>query len=279
MSYLKNGMLLTVVIMILAGYMTIQNQTLAQDNQMADLPILKPAPELHEGIWLNTDVPLKLEALRGQVVLIEMWTFGCINCIRTLPYVSEWHSLYKDDGLVVIGNHYPEFDWEADLANLRESLTRLEVDYPILQDNDRETWSEYNNRYWPTVYLIDKQGNIRYTHIGEGRYEQTEQAIIDLLAEPYEAPELTLENTSNDMLIHSLTPTEPLNVRSGSGVNFNKIGIILPSEAYYILGEENGWYQILFDGATAYVSGEYVTVQDVLIGEMISLHSSEEDAS
>ena len=196
-----------------------------------------------------------------------------------MPYVSEWHSLYKDEGLVVIGNHYPEFSYEADLANLRESLTRLEVDYPILQDNDRTTWSAYNNRYWPTIYLIDKQGNIRYTHIGEGRYEQTEQAIIDLLAEPYQASESTLENTTSDVLIHSLTATEPLNVRSGSGVNFDKIGIILPSEAYYIVGEENGWYQILFDNATAYVSGEYVTVQDIFVGEMISLSSAEEEPS
>jgi len=277
MNYLKNGMLVTITIMILAGYViTAQHQTLAQDTQIADLPIIKPAPELHEGIWLNTDVPLKLEALRGQVVLLEMWTFGCINCIRTLPYVSEWHSLYKDEGLVVIGNHYPEFDWEADLANLRESLNRLEVDYPILQDNDRETWSEYNNRYWPTIYVIDKQGNIRYTHIGEGRYEQTEQAIIDLLAEPYEAPESITDNTQNDVLIHSLTPTEPLNVRSGSGVNFNKIGIILPTEAYYILGEEDGWYQILFDDVTAYVSGDYVTVQEILVDEMIALSHIEE---
>lgn len=276
MSYLKYWILPTITIVILAGYMmTHQNQTLAQTNQMADLPIIAPAPELHEGIWLNTDVPLKLEALRGQVVLLEMWTFGCINCIRTLPYVSEWHSLYQDEGLVVIGNHYPEFTWEADLANLRESLTRLEVDYPILQDNDRETWSAYKNRYWPTIYLIDKQGNIRYQHIGEGRYEQTEQAIRDLLAEPYEAPETT-ENVSSDVLIHSLTPTEPLNVRSGSGVNFNKIGIILPSEAYYILNEENGWYQILFDNVTAYVSSEYVTVQDILIGEMIAELSTDD---
>ena len=270
MNYLKHGILPSIAIIILTGFMmSLQNQTLAQDSQMADLPIIAVAPELHEGIWLNTDVPLKLEALRGQVVLLEMWTFGCINCIRTLPYVSEWHSLYKDEGLVVIGNHYPEFDWEANLANLRDSLIRLEVDYPILQDNERETWSNYKNRYWPTIYLIDKQGNIRYQHIGEGRYEQTEQAIIDLLSEPYEAHE-TIEAIQSDVLIHSLTPTEPLNVRSGSGVNFDKIGIILPSEAYYILGEENGWYQILFDNVIAYVSGEYVTVQDVHVGEMIA---------
>jgi thiol-disulfide isomerase/thioredoxin len=156
MNSLKIGFVISsLAVMLLAGYFTYsRSQTLAQDNEMADLPILTPAPELHEGIWLNTDVPLKLEALRGQVVLLKMWTFGCINCIRTMPYVSEWNSLYKDEGLVIIGNHYPEFTYEHDLANLRDSLTRFEIDYPILQDNDRETWSAYSNRYWPAFYLL-----------------------------------------------------------------------------------------------------------------------------
>lgn len=258
-----------VVAVIIGTIFQTQNQTIAQGNRMSDLPIIAQAPELHEGIWLNTDVPLKLEALRGQVVLLEMWTFGCINCIRTLPYVTEWHETYKDEGLVVIGNHYPEFAYEYDLANVRDSLIRLDVAYPILQDNDRETWSAYHNRYWPTVYLIDKQGNIRYKHIGEGRYDETEQAIRELLAEPYTVPDL--EATEQETLIHSVTATEPLNVRKGAGVQFDKIGIILPNEAYYILGEENGWYQILFDDVTAYVSGDYVTVHEVQTGETLSL--------
>jgi len=264
-----------IAIATLAGYI-FTTQTTAQDNQMADLPIIADAPELHEGIWLNTDVPLKLEALRGQVVLLEMWTFGCINCIRTIPYVSEWDETYQEQGLVVIGNHYPEFTYEHDLANLRDGMNRLGVNYPVLQDNDRDTWARYNNRYWPTIYLIDKRGHIRYRHIGEGRYDQTEQAIRDLLAEPYTAPEIS--NTTTDepeQLIHSLTPTEPLNVRTGAGINFEKIGIILPNEAYYILDEQNGWYQILFDGATAYVSGEYVTVSEVFVGDTIQLLEEE----
>lgn len=251
------------------------NPVLTQDEVISDLPILSEAPELHEGIWLNTDVPLKLEALQGQVVLLEMWTFGCINCIRTLPYIREWHEAYQDEGLIIIGNHYPEFNYERNLPNLRDALTRLEVDYPVLQDNDRETWSAYNNRYWPTVYLIDKQGNIRYKHIGEGRYGETEEAILELLAEPYEEPEINLDNEKEEAFISSLTPTEPLNVRNGAGVNFEKIGIILPNEAYYILSEENGWYQIIFDNQTAYVSGDYVTTRDVQNGEMISLVESE----
>lgn len=257
----------------LAGLIFPQLALFAQDNQMADLPIIAEAPELHEGIWLNTNVPLKLEALRGKVVLLEMWTFGCINCIRTLPYVREWHETYQDQGLVVIGNHYPEFAYESELANLRDAIIRLEVDYPVLQDNDRDTWARYNNRYWPTMYLIDKHGNIRYKHIGEGRYDETEEAIQALLAEPYTTPEPLTEPTT---LIQGLTATEPLNVRSGPGIGFDRIGIILPEEAYYILNEQNGWYQIVFDGATAFVSADYVEVHEVAEGETIEFITEDE---
>ena len=97
-----------------------------------------------------------------------------------------WYHEYKDDGLVVIGNHYPEFDYEADLDNLKQAIIDLDVPYPVAVDNDRQTWAAYHNRYWPTLYLIDKQGSIRYTHIGEGAYEETEAAIQALLNEPFE---------------------------------------------------------------------------------------------
>jgi hypothetical protein len=99
--------------------------------------------------------------------------------------LRDWHNTYKDKGLVVIGNHYPEFNHERDLDNLRDALVRLEVPYPVAQDNDGETWRAYKNRYWPTLYLIDKGGAIRYAHIGEGAYQETESAIQSLLAEPY----------------------------------------------------------------------------------------------
>jgi hypothetical protein len=102
-----------------------------------------------------------------------------------IPSLRGWHSEYGTEGLVVIGNHYPEFDYEPDLENLKEAIDRLEIDYPVAQDNDGETWRAYHNRYWPSLYLIDKWGNIRYHHIGEGGYEETESAIQALLAEPY----------------------------------------------------------------------------------------------
>jgi len=102
-----------------------------------------------------------------------------------IPSLREWHQEYQDQGLVVIGNHYPEFDYEADLDNLKQAITDLDIPYPVAVDNDRQTWNAYHNRYWPTLYLIDKQGRIRYVHIGEGAYQETEQAILTLLSEPY----------------------------------------------------------------------------------------------
>jgi thiol-disulfide isomerase/thioredoxin len=144
-----------------------------------------PAPELNNQVWLNTDHPLRLEALRGQVVLLDMWTFGCINCRHVIPSLRSWHQTYGDKGLVVIGNHYPEFGYEADLDNLKQALVDLDVPYPVAQDNEGETWRAYGNRYWPSLYLIDKQGHIRYKHIGEGAYAETDAAIQALLAEPY----------------------------------------------------------------------------------------------
>jgi len=102
-----------------------------------------------------------------------------------IPSLRGWHNEYSDDGLVIIGNHYPEFSYEEDLDNLKEALLRLDIPYAVAQDNDGKTWRAYKNRYWPTLYLIDKQGQIRYVHIGEGRYKETEENIQALLAEAY----------------------------------------------------------------------------------------------
>lgn len=144
-----------------------------------------PAPELTNEVWLNTDEPLRLADLRGKVVLLDMWTFGCINCKHVIPSLREWYEKYGSEGLVVIGNHYPEFSYEGELDLLKQAMAQLEVKYPVAQDNDGKTWQAYDNHYWPTLYLIDKRGDIRYKHIGEGRYEETEAAIQALLAEPY----------------------------------------------------------------------------------------------
>jgi len=144
---------------------------------------LGPAPEL-TGIngWLNSD-PLTLKGLRGKVVLVDFWTYSCINCIRTLPYVTSWYEKYKDQGLVVIGVHTPEFAFEHKKENVAEALKKYKITYPVAQDNDYATWQAYSNRYWPAHYLIDAEGNIRETHFGEGGYEETEIAIQTLLKE------------------------------------------------------------------------------------------------
>ena len=151
----------------------------------SSLPDLGPAPELTNDIWLNVNAPLRLADLRGKVVIVEMWTFGCINCQNVMPSLKDWHDKYKDQGLVIIGNHFPEFSYEADLENLREAIDRFGIEYAVAQDNDGATWKAYKNHYWPALYLIDKQGHIRYVHIGEGRYQQTEENIKALLAEEY----------------------------------------------------------------------------------------------
>lgn len=141
----------------------------------------QPAAELAGlAAWINSD-PLTLQQLRGKVVLIDFWTYTCINCIRTFPYLKLWHSRYADDGLVILGIHTPEFEFEKDLANVRQATADNGIVWPVAQDNDFATWDAYNNRYWPAKYLIDRDGLVRYTHFGEGHYAETEAQIRELL--------------------------------------------------------------------------------------------------
>jgi thiol-disulfide isomerase/thioredoxin len=144
----------------------------------------KPAPELI-GItkWLNTDRPLTLQELRGKVVLIDFWTNQCINCIRTLPYVTKWYDTYHDQGFTVIGVHTPELAYEYTVKSIEAAIKQYNIHYPVAQDNNYKTWNAYSNEYWPGFYLIDKNGIIRRTHFGEGEYDETEQAIKQLLSE------------------------------------------------------------------------------------------------
>lgn len=147
-----------------------------------------PAPEL-TGLtgWLNSD-PLTLAGLRGKVVLIDFWTYSCINCQRTLPYLEEWDRRYRDDGLVTIGVHSPEFAFEKVAANVAANAARLGVDYPIALDSEYATWRAYDQRYWPAHYLVDKAGTVRQVHYGEGAYEETEALIRELLEVDEPAP-------------------------------------------------------------------------------------------
>lgn len=141
------------------------------------------APDLHVGgEWFNSK-PLNMNELRGKVVLVDFWTYTCINCIRTLPYLRSWNEKYADKGLVIIGVHAPEFEFEKDKDNVQKAIADFSIKYPVMQDNDFSTWRAYKNNYWPAKYLIDKDGSIRYSHFGEGEYDKTEAAIQELLNE------------------------------------------------------------------------------------------------
>ncbi len=140
------------------------------------------APELAAGEWINSE-PLNLKGLRGRVVLVDFWTFGCYNCRNTLPSIKDWDARYREKGLTIVGVHSPEFDEEKNLENLRREVAALGIQFPVVTDNDYATWRAYDVVAWPTIFVVDKSGRIRWTHVGEGSYDQTEQVIQKLLAE------------------------------------------------------------------------------------------------
>jgi cytochrome c biogenesis protein CcdA/thiol-disulfide isomerase/thioredoxin len=181
----------------LASATTPMPKTLAHNATQASLlaaarqlPDLGPAPEFTETEdWFNTgagghqNTPLTMASLRGHVVLIDFWTYTCINCLRTLPYLEAWNATYGPEGLTIVGVHTPEFAFEHEAANVASAIGRLGIRYPVVQDNEYGTWNAYGNQDWPADYLIDADGQVRYTAIGEGDYAQTESAIRALLAE------------------------------------------------------------------------------------------------
>lgn len=140
------------------------------------------APDIASQTWVNS-APIHLADLKGKVVMVEFWTFGCYNCRNVEPHVKEWHAKYADRGFVVIGVHSPEFSYEHDLGKVTRYVKEHDIQFPVPIDNDFSTWNRYGNHYWPAMYLIDKQGVIRYVRIGEGRYQETERLIQRLLAE------------------------------------------------------------------------------------------------
>lgn len=158
------------------------SQTTPTPETVAALPAASKALPEFQGIsqWLNS-APLTIADLKGSVVLVQFWTFACINCQRTLPYITRWHRQYAASGLKVIGIHAPEFSFERDVNNIKRALKQHQITYPVPIDNEYKTWKAYNNQYWPHLFLADRQGFLRYDHIGEGAYEETEQTIRKLL--------------------------------------------------------------------------------------------------
>ena len=171
------------------------------------LPDLGQAPDF-SGIanWLNTAEPLTMQKLRGKVVLIDFWTYTCINCVRTLPHVTNWYDKYKDNNFVIVGVHTPEFAFEKDPRNVQNAIKQFKIHYPVAQDNDYKTWEAYNNHYWPAEYLIDVNGRLRKTHFGEGNYDEMEESIRELLKESGNTPTAGLAGVKGDLAGYNVTP-------------------------------------------------------------------------
>ncbi len=156
---------------------------MAANDTQSRLPVEGQLPSLNGAVqWLNS-APLTAEQLKGKVVLVDFWTYSCINCLRTLPYVKAWADKYRDQGLVVIGVHAPEFAFERDVKNVTKAMKDLGIDYPVAIDNDYKLWRAFDNQYWPAHYFADAKGQIRYHHFGEGAYDESERVIQDLLRE------------------------------------------------------------------------------------------------
>ena len=181
----------------------------------------KKAPEFEKITgYINTE-PINLSDLKGKVVLVDFWTYSCINCIRTIPYLVDWNEKYADRGLVIVGIHAPEFEFEKNIENVKAAVERFGIKYPVIQDNDKGTWNAYQNQYWPRKYIVDNEGYIRYDHIGEGGYSEIEKVIQSLLQERSTQLGLddgSLPNSNNNTVIE--TTTTPENVQS---VDFSKI--------------------------------------------------------
>ncbi len=188
------------------------------------------APEfIASGEWLNTK-PLTMNELRGKVVLVDFWTYTCINCIRTLPYIKSWWEKYKDKGLVIVGVHTPEFEFEKNSDNVKRAVKDFGLTYPIMQDNEYATWQAYDNHFWPAKYLVDKNGKIRYTHFGEGDYDKTEKMIQDLLAETGAIIDESISNPTYQ--IEARSPETYLGQTRGDYSRITTTGSFTKSEEY-----------------------------------------------
>jgi thiol-disulfide isomerase/thioredoxin len=180
----------------------------------------KKAPEFDKVTGYINTKPINLSDLKGKVVLVDFWTYSCINCIRTIPYLVDWNEKYADKGLVIVGVHAPEFEFEKNIDNVKAAVKKFGIKYPVIQDNDKGTWNAYQNQYWPRKYIVDSEGYLRYDHIGEGGYAETEKVIQSLLQERSAQLSLdsSLPSTNNNTITE--TTTIPENVQS---VDFSKI--------------------------------------------------------
>lgn len=252
----------------------------------SSFPVLAKAPEFTGlGPWHNSE-PLTMEGLRGKVVLVDFWTYSCINCIRTLPYIQGYAEKYADAPFVIVGVHAPEFVFEKSEANVAAAIERYDLTYPTAQDNDFKTWRAFSNRYWPAKYLIDAEGNIRYTHFGEGAYEETDEAIEGLLKEigVHMTEDVSFEDPEKGR--KAQTPETYLGPRSwdalGNGQAFPSSSTVnykepsnLALHTYYLVGD----WQVMDDERQVLKSSEGEILMKFLGGEINLVMGMEDSAS
>jgi thiol-disulfide isomerase/thioredoxin len=240
-SEIKTGLIFGVIIASGLGVIGVIFSSLDQDVQSStiftdvsslseiDKSGFKKAPEL-VGIanYLNTTPEELKKEIDGKVVLYDVWTYSCINCIRTLPYITAWSDKYSEQGLLVVGIHSPEFEFEKDPENVKMAIEKHGINYPVVLDNDMETWKAFENRYWPRKYIADHEGYIRYDHIGEGGYQETEKVIQKLLEERSASLGIKMPLTSSlvdvDEFQHSLFRTPELYFGYKFAQNRNQLG-------------------------------------------------------
>lgn len=201
-----------------------------------------PAPSLQKvDAWINTE-PFTLENVKGKVILVDFWTFSCINCIRTLPYIKSWYEKYHSDGFVVIGVHTPEFEFEKNIDNVKKAILQYQISYPVILDNQYGTWQSFRNQYWPAHFLIDKNGMVVYEHFGEGNYDITEHNIVALLGAKQKVSPL---EKSDDNMILMLRQTPETYLGYARANNFNGEEVIAHDETllfkYPSSLPKNGW--------------------------------------
>jgi thiol-disulfide isomerase/thioredoxin len=214
---------------------------------------LGPAPALTGGPWINSKA-LTPADLKGKVVLYDFWTYSCVNCVRTLPYLESWYRRYQPNGLVVVGIHSPEFQFEHDTKNVEHAVKDLHVDYPVVQDNDLANWSAFNNNYWPADYLADRTDEVRAMHIGEGGYSGTENLIRELLHVTKTSPRATSPKLPRE----GNTPTSPTEVTAETylGTDRGATNVTPGTRSYPTTAGEN-----LGDGGAAAIGKWTATAQ------------------
>lgn len=201
-----------------SGLTAIENQDAVKAELTRRTPSIKVSQEdpltLGQGAWINSD-PLTLGGLKGKVVLVDFWTYSCVNCVRTLPYLRDWYAKYHDKGLVIVGVHSPEFAFERSESNVRQAMSELKVTWPVVQDNAFGIWNAYRNQYWPAHYLYDRDGKLIQTHFGEGAYAETEAAIAKALGTPVAA------STVSAVPVSDGPKTKETYLGYGRGANFS----------------------------------------------------------